>query len=227
MGANAFISGSILSITKNDQHDTEERRKCKEKSCYDYTVSCTKRKVSLSTNIRVTNVTLGTVPYSDSITQSITRKHCSDDTVMLPSKDQASQELAKSIAEKFIFKLKPNYVKVEVTLLDDEDIDYTDKEAGLLENGLEYINQNRLDKAEQLLSNLLQSTQSKSYVAAYNLGVVKEAKGELLEAKKYYSLADQLQIEPIEEINTAVNRIKAEVINMEQANIQVNRNTAK
>ncbi|TXL23567.1 hypothetical protein BMR03_01905, partial [Methylococcaceae bacterium HT2] len=94
-------------------------------------------------------------------------------------------------------------------------------------NGLEYINQNRLDKAEQLLSNLLQSTQSKSYVAAYNLGVVKEAKGELLEAKKYYSLADQLQIEPIEEINTAVNRIKAEVINMEQANIQVNRNTAK
>jgi curli biogenesis system outer membrane secretion channel CsgG len=39
MGASALISGRILSISKNDQRHSEDRRKCKKKSCYDYTVS--------------------------------------------------------------------------------------------------------------------------------------------------------------------------------------------
>jgi tetratricopeptide (TPR) repeat protein len=134
----------------------------------------------------VTNVTLGTVPYSDSISKTLTTKHCSDDSIMLPSKEQAAQQ--------FIYKLKPNYIDIQITLLDIEDIDYSDRESALLDNGLKYIEQKRFDKAEQLLSRLVESTQHKSYVAAYNLGVVKEAKGDLIEANKYYHLSDQLQI---------------------------------
>ncbi len=227
LGASALISGRILSITKNDQRHREKRRKCDKSSCRDYTVNCEKRKISLSANIRVTNVTLGTVPYSDSVNRSLTTTHCSDDQVMLPSKDQASQILAKKIAQDFIFKLKPNYKHVEVTLLESEDIDYTDREESLLKNGLKYFKQERINKADQLLSELLKSTQFKSYVAAYNLGVVKEAKGELAEAAKYYHLADNLQIEPVEEINQAVNRIQSSLIRNKQAQSQVSRNLAK
>jgi len=227
MGASALISGTILNSGKQDQRHKEDRRKCQKKSCYDYTVNCTTRNISLSANIRITNVTLGTVPYSDSITRSFRTKHCSDDNVMLPSKEQGSQQLAQSMAQQFIFKLKPNYVNIQVTLLDSPDLDYTDREESLLENGLKYLTQKRLDKAEQLLSNLLTSTQFKSYVAAYNLGVVNEAKGDLSKASEYYTLADRLQIEPIDEINQAVLRIQSSLVKNKQAQGQVNRNLSK
>lgn len=227
MGASALISGSILSITKNDQRHREDRRKCKKKSCYDYTVSCTKRSINLSANIRVTNVTLGTVPYSDSISRTLTTKHCSDDTVMLPSKEQGAQRIAEQIAQQFIYKLKPNYVDIQITLLDSEDIDYSDRESSLLSNGLKYIAHKRFDKADQLLTELVSSTQYKSYVAAYNLGVVKEAKGDLIQANKYYRLADKLQIEPIEEINRAIIRIQTALIKNKKAHHQVTRNLSK
>jgi len=227
MGASALISGAILNIGKQDQRHREDRRKCEKKSCHDYTVSCTTRNISLSANIRITNVTLGTVPYSDSITRSFHTKHCSDDTVMLPSKEQGAQQIAQSIAQQFIFKLKPNYVNIQVTLLDSADLDYTDHEESLLKNGLKYLTQKRLDKAEQLLSNLLTSTQFKSYVAAYNLGVVNEAKGDLAKAAEYYTLADRLQIEPIDEINQAVIRIQNSLVKNKQAQGQVNRNLSK
>jgi len=231
VGASALISGRILALTKIDQNHSEKhrRRKCNKSSCdyIDYTVRCKKRKISLSANIRITNITLGTVPYSDSLSRSLTTTHCSDDEVMLPSKNQAAQFLAKEIAQNFIFKLKPNYEYIQVTLLESEDIDYTDHEESLLEDGLAYFKQKRLNKAEQLLSELLKSTQFKSYVAAYNLGVIKETKGELKEAEKYYNLADSLQIEPVEEINQAVNRIRSSLIRSKQAKIQVDRNLSK
>ena len=66
------------------------------------------------------------------------------------------------------------------------DIKYNNKEEKLLELSLEYIKQNRLDKAEQFLVDLIDSTNQKSYVAFYNLGVIKEANGEYVYAQKYY-----------------------------------------
>jgi len=227
MGASALISGAILNIGQQDQRHREDRRKCEKKSCHDYTVSCTTRNISLSANIRITNVTLGTVPYSDSITRSFRTKHCSDDRVMLPSKEQGAQQIAQSIAQQFIYKLKPNYITIEVSLLDSPDLDYTEREESLLKNGLQYFTQQRLNKAEQLLSELLTSTQFKSYVAAYNLGVVNEAKGDLAKAAEYYTLADRLQIEPIDEINQAVIRIQNSLVKNKQAQGQVNRNLSK
>jgi len=44
--------------------------------------------------------------------------------------------------------------------------------------------------------------------AHYNLGVIKEAEGHYSEAKNYYGIADNLMIEPVDEINAAVLRIE-------------------
>jgi len=230
IGAEASISGNIIAVTQHDQRHKEVHKKCEwkkgeKKKCYDITVRCTKRKITMSANLRITDLTLGAVMYSDSPEYSLSGKHCSDDSIMLPTKSYAAQSMAHSIAKDFIFKLTPNYINIYVALLDSEDIDYTDTEEALLKNGLKFIKQNRIDKAEQLLSTLLTSTQSKSYVAAYNLGVIKESKGHLKEAQKYYMLADSLQIEPVEAINKAVMRIRISLQKRKSALKQVNRHT--
>ncbi len=225
MGAGAIISGEILAITQKDQHHKENRKKCEKKKCREYTVSCKQRKISVAANMRITDLTFGKIFYSNSPLYSISRKHCTDDNVILPTKENAAPSIAKNIAEDFVKKLSPHYISSSVTLLDSEDIDYTDREEDLLKHGLKYLQQNRLDKAEQLLSKLLASTHSKSYVAAYNLGVIKESQGQLQAAKKYYTLADALQIEPVEAINKAVMRIRTSLYKRKSAIKQVNRHT--
>jgi hypothetical protein len=43
------------------------------------------------------------------------------------------------------------------------------------------------------------------------LGVIKEAEGKYQEAKSYYEAADNLMLEPVDEINAAVLRIAREI----------------
>ncbi|MCK4973904.1 MAG: hypothetical protein KAR81_01505, partial [Sulfurimonas sp.] len=73
---------------------------------------------------------------------------------------------------------------------------------------IEYIKQSRYLKAERFLIDLIDSTNQKSYVPFYNLGVIKEAQADYKEAQKYYKLADDLVIEPVEEVSRAFIRIQ-------------------
>ncbi|MEJ2373298.1 MAG: hypothetical protein P8Y16_05840, partial [Sulfurimonas sp.] len=127
------------------------------------------------------------------------------------------------IAQSFTYKLTPHYRQFNVTLLEDPDIDYTDQQEQLLEVSLKYIEQGRYDKAEKLLIDLIDATGQKSYVPFYNLGVIKEAEGNYDEAKEYYGYADNLMIEPVEEINNAVVRIENLIEKRKQTMEQINR----
>ena len=120
----------------------------------------------------------------------------------------AAQKLANKMAHSFTSKLTPHYRYFDVTLLEKPDIDYDDRQEKLLEVSIEYIKQNRYDKAQKFLIDLIDSTQQKSYVPFYNLGVIKEAQGKYVRAEEYYKFADDLVIEPVDEINTAYVRIK-------------------
>jgi len=227
LGAEVLISGETAALTQNDQRHRETHRKCRKKRCKNsddysyYKVWCDTRQIDYVVNLRAINVTLGTVPFSDSVTYSYANQHCSDDDIVMVSKWQVAAASADKLAKQFVAKFIPAYKNFEVTLLDDEDIDYSQKEEALLDNGLAFIEQSRLDKAEKLLIELLISTQYKSYVPAYNLGVVKEAQGELRTAATYYHLADSLQIKPVKEINQAVNRIGASILKRDQAKNQL------
>ncbi|MFT7004340.1 MAG: tetratricopeptide (TPR) repeat protein, partial [Sulfurimonas sp.] len=98
----------------------------------------------------------------------------------------------------------------------------TDQQKKLFENSLLYIKAGRMDKAEQLLQDLLDQLNGKSYVVAYAFGVVNEAQGKYVEAKKIYAMADNLTIEPVDEINAAVTRIDQLISKREQAKKQMN-----
>lgn len=211
IGAEAIISGSVSKVASNDTNYLSERIGCADNKCKTFTVykvRCTKRIVSLSADIRMIDVAKGDIIYADTISKSSEFSHCSDDSTALPSAEIAARKLSDSIATNFTYKLTPYYRYFEVVLLEKPDIDYGDNEKKLLEVSLEYIKQNRYDKAEKYLVDLIDSTRQKSYVPFYNLGVVKEAQGDYAEAQKYYNIADEMVIEPVEEVSLAYVRIQ-------------------
>lgn len=215
IGAEAIISGNVIHPSYQDSYYRETRIRCADKKCdkyEEYGVSCVKRVVGLSAQIKMVDVKKGDIIYTDTLSKDATYRHCRDDGHALPSAEIAAQSLSDAIAEEFTYKLAPQYRYFSVQLLEDPDLNYNSDQKKLLEVSLDYIKQQRYDKAEQFLGELIDSTGSKSYVAFYNLGVVKEAEGKYQEAQKYYAQADSLMMEPVEEINSAVVRIKSLII---------------
>ena len=225
IGAQAIVSGNVGRVGAKDTRYYAERYRCVDKKCKErvvYRVRCTKRVVSLSAEIRIVNISLGDVIYADTINKSSTHRSCKDSSRGLPSVETISQSLASSIANEFTYKLLPHYKTFEVVLLEDPDLDYSDEQEELLKFSLKYIEQGRYDKAQALLFRLIDATSQQSYVAFYNLGVVKEAEGNYKEAQEYYEAADNLMLKPVEEISDAYLRIKSLIAQRARANAQIN-----
>lgn len=213
LGAKAIISGSVNAPTVSNSNYYVTRKKCRgkgeEKVCWDVRVTCTKRTIGLSAQIRMVNVSTAGIIYADSVSRQKQWRRCADSSSgALPSEQAGAQYLANVIANDFAYKLTPHYRRITVTLLEDPDMAYSDHQEELLENALLYIEQARYDKAEKLLRRLLESTASQSYVPLYNIGVIYEVRGNFAEAQHYYKAADDLTVQPVEEINRAVNRIQ-------------------
>lgn len=214
LGAQALISGSVISQTMQDTPYYEKREECVDKKCQEkreYKVKCTNRNIGLSVQFKMVDVERGDIIYGDTLSNSEAWTHCSDDKYVLPSKRQGLEELSDPIVRDFVYKLTPHYVYFRVALLEEPDLEYSEQQEVLLENALAFIDHNRLDRGEKLLQELFFQTGRGSYVAAYNLGVVKEAQGQYEEAKNYYQIADELAMAPVEEINIAINRIEASI----------------
>ena len=226
IGAQAIISGNVGKATKEDSYFFEKRIRCADAKCNKlvaYKIRCMKRIVGLSAEIRIVDVTRGDIIFADTLGKNRVYKHCRDDSRVIPSTTIAAQSIAESIADEFTYKLTPHYRYFSVALLDDPDLDYSSEQEKLLKYALEYIEDGRYDKAEDLLTRLIDSTGSKSYVAFYDLGVVKEAEGKYKEAKEYYEYADHLMIKPVEEINAAIIRINGLIANRKKTLEQLNR----
>ncbi len=225
LGAQAIISGSVDQPTLKDDYYYVERTKCRGKGekrqCWKVKVSCQKRTISLTAQIRMINVETSAVIFADNMHRQRQWSRCADDSRTIPSKQAGAQNLANNIANNFAYRLTPHYQYMSVTLLEDPDMEYTDLQERLLENALLYIEQSRYDKAEQLLTRLIASTDAQSYVALYDLGVIYEAQGDFVEAQHYYDAADKLTIEPVEEINLAVNRVQRLIDDEKTAQAQI------
>lgn len=226
IGAQAIISGEVTNASSSDSSSYEERMECADKDCKKlrtYQVYCTTRSISMGASIKMTDVAKGDIIYADSFSPTRRWKHCQDDSNALPSRAAGLDVLANYIAQEFVYKLTPHYKTVSVELLEDPDIKYDARQKKTLEVALDYIEAGRMDKAEQLLGTLLESTQEQSYVAAYNLGVVMESQGKLKEAQRLYQMADKLQLEPVEQINDAVLRIRETLYKHEKAMSQISK----
>ncbi len=226
IGAQAIISGNVGSPSSQDSSFYETRARCADKKCKTltyYKVRCVNRAVGLWAEVRIVDVQKGDVIFADRLSKNRVYKHCSDYSSALPSRDMAAQTLAETMADEFTYRLSPRYRTFGVVLLEEPDLDYSDKQEELLEVSLKYIEHGRYDKAEQFLTQLIDSTASQSYVAFYNLGVVKEADGKYTEAKEYYEMADRLMMEPVKAINEAVVRIERLIAKAKKSQAQLAR----
>jgi len=214
LGAQALISGIVSSAEAVNNYYKVKRTKCIDKKCKEtrvYYVNCVERTFNIAAQIKMVDIEKGDIIYSDNIKETSSSSKCNDRSNTLVSKAYGLELLSSKIASKFAKLLTPNQIEINVVLLDEADIKYTDKQEQMLENAIKYIDYKRYEKSKRILSKLLESTNDKSYVAAYNLGVVQEIDGDLTKAKQLYLLADDLSQEPIEEINLAITRINKSI----------------
>ncbi|QOY51304.1 DUF6340 family protein [Candidatus Sulfurimonas baltica] len=224
LGAQALISGDISAASMSDKSFYEKRTKCSDEKCketYKYSVRCIRRDMAIVAQIKIVDIQKGDIIYAETLSKNGAWKHCSDDTDDLPSKAYGLNMLADEVSRSFVQKLVPYYATYRVLLLDEPDIEYSDKQEDELEHALEYIQHKRYDRAEELLSKLLESTSDKSYVAAYNLAIVKEVQGDLTSARQLFELADSLTVKPVEAVDLAILRINSSISSHRHAQEQM------
>lgn len=220
LGVQAFVSGEVSAASGQDETFYEERFRCLDKKCQQlqtYQVRCTRRNLTLAATVKMTDVALGDIIVAENFSKHQSWTSCVDQMQRLPAISAGLDALTNEVASQFVAMLTPQYRTLEVVLLDEPDIDYSAAQSKTLSVALEFLEAGRLDKAEPLLTALLNATQERSYVAAYNLGVVKEALGQYDMAKRLYRLADQLQTRPVEPINQAVTRIESVIRKHDEA----------
>jgi len=242
VGAQAIINGEISSAVASSDKYRESREKClqyyKDGGCSRYRyykVTCKTVQATVSANINIINVETSSIIYGDTITKEYSADSCKAGKTNLGlivlntgpkeilSKGQALNRLTSEIASEFVQKLTPHYIYFDVGLLDKIELSgVSSKQEETFEYSLEYIKVGRMDKAAKSLQRLLDELNGNSYVVAYVYGVVNESLGKLDKAKKLYTMADDLSIKPIEEINLALSRIEESISKRDEAKEQIN-----
>ncbi|MCK9491439.1 MAG: CsgG/HfaB family protein [Sulfurimonas sp.] len=236
IGAQAVINGEIASASGKSGRYIKDAKEClnyTKKGCTKwryYKITCHTTQATVAANINIVNVETGSIIYGDTLDKEYSADSCNPTGGFLGlggsaevlSKAQALNRLTSAIASEFVYKLTPNYIYFEVALLDKIEVDVTKQQETIFENSLEYIKVGRMDRAESMLQGLLDELNGRSYVVAYVYGVVQEAEGKLNDAKKAYTLADDLAMGPVEEINLAIVRINNSIEKRERAKRQMN-----
>lgn len=233
----SIISGKVNSKTYTKRSYFEQRTdystcveyrvtKDNKKYCYayrQYTVSCDMHSYSVSANIKITRVSNSDIIFSRTFLKSTDKRRCSDSAKALSSKQSVYELLAGSIAKEFVSFISPSYKYLSLTLIDDEDIDYTDAQEKMLENALKLIELKDIVSANELLKKLVNSTASQSSTALYDLGVTYEYLGDLEKAFEVYQKAKNItmQNDLDENIINAVNRIKRSIADSKLAKKQI------
>ncbi|KUJ72668.1 DUF6340 family protein [Thiomicrospira sp. WB1] len=210
LGASGLVSGRINQAESDDERYYEERIRCRDKKCeqtYLARVWCTARHMSLSASLRVTDVAKAEILHAQTYQTRREWHHCRDSANTLPTRGQGLQQLADELAQRFVRDMTPHYRSVSIELLSDPAMDYSSKQSEQLDRALAFMEAGRFDRAQTILTTLLQSTHQQSYVAAYNLGVAHEAQGDLKAAQALYQMADGRLAEPDEVVNAALIRI--------------------
>jgi len=214
IGAQTMVSGELSNVDAHTSYYYEPRKKCvlysKEKGCLRYKyyqTRCERLYATLSATISLIDVASAQILYADTFDESKTFSSCYG--ALSYSGTQVLNFLADTIAQEFVDKISPSYTNYSVEILDSLDLDtLSDTQEDRFEYALEFLELQRYDKAEEILGTLFMQSDSKSYVIAYNLGVVYEARNKLIDAKELYKTADTLSYEPNEAINKALVRIE-------------------
>ena len=191
-----------------------------------YKVPCRRNYYTLKTKINLIQISTGISYFEKDYSSKTNYSHCIDDRKTLPSKQYVNTKLANNIAYYLVKDIAPSYVYFNVILLDSLDIDLSSKQEDMFDLALKLIEQKRISKANQLLSNLNKQIHNNSYVVLYDLAITTEALGDLQKAYSLLKNAEDIAISKnklIKEISTSIQRVKN---NIDQIN-KVQKNSLK
>jgi tetratricopeptide (TPR) repeat protein len=217
IGAQALVSGKVNARSASYDYYKVERVVCGEQ-CHTRYSLCQTMQAKLTASIRMVDTQLGDIIYAQDYSAVEDYDACES---WLPSEETAFSTLAADIAQQFTEDISPSMKRYQIVLMDDPDIRYNSTQDDQLEHGLTYLQNGYTDKAERLFSELLTSTEDRSYVAAYNLGVTKEMQQDYSAAMQLYRLADSLTKEPVLEIDAALARLEKRIADQNTLNKQL------
>lgn len=189
-----------------------------------YNMVCATNLYSLVTNVKFVKVADSKVIFSRSFSKNSKLTHCADDNNVLPSKEVVNTALADEIAENLISIVAPSYIYFTVTLLDDEDIDFTKEQSKSFEMALELLKSGRIEKSNEILKKLNNDLQNKSYVVLYDLAMTEEALGNLYESYELYKKVEDVALSKnaiVKELSVAITRVKQNITEFEKAQKQL------
>jgi len=229
LGADGIIIGKVDDCSAEDRRYQEERSKCaltdKDGKCLKWrsqNVSCTERVARVYFTPKVIDVKSGQVVASEILSGSAGDSTCSDSGRAVAGKNDLLVKARSTAIEKFREIVAPHYVKMEIKLLTSDDTKMAPEVKKLIENGVEWSNKGRLDRACEQWGQA-GALHGVGYALPYLLGVCAEVSGNFSKAEDYYRKADMNTGSPVDEISEALGRIKLKIDNQRKLQNQLTR----
>ncbi len=209
LGVQGIYTVSVLKSGISYNQTYEKRVKCLDDKCKktkEYYVRCKNITAVFSFIPRLIDVETSKVVFAKNYTRQESAKNCVDDSYTISTISLLEEAKRKAINE-FLRDVAPYRTVEKIKILDDDSEITSDKDKELFEKALDFADKNFMDKACNLWNKLLEKYPN-SVVLNYNNGVCSEYFGNFEKAYYFYKKAYDLMQEPIEEIGTALQRIK-------------------
>lgn len=235
VGAKGIYTGVVRAADIKDTPYTERREECSKKEIlYDkkgnvieencqkwriYQVPCIKRDAIFAFTPKLIEVETGKIVYSRNLSQVQTVKGCQDGG-SLPSGLELMKKAKGTLKAAFKRDVAPFYVTFEIKLMDSEE-GSASKEALLkLNQGIEYAQKNRFDRACELWEEgRILSPDFPSLL--YNLAICAEVKGDFGNAMDLLAKADKALNKPNDLITAGRGRVSNAIKKQQKLNEQL------
>lgn len=214
-GVEAVLIGNITDHGMDRARNYETRSYCSRKNkkgkCESWgerRVSCITRTAIFSYVPKLIDVSSGRLVVSESISRQESSRECDDERG--PTDSELLSRVKASALEDFKNMIAPHYVMQSLTLLTMDNSTPPTHINEKLNGGITFAQAGRMDRACTLWEEAYYSYQH-GYTLPYLLGVCAEIKGELVNAKSFYTTADSRTMTPVKEINEALTRIDTKV----------------
>lgn len=226
-GANGIVVGAVTANSWGDTGYTESRMRCrpvgKKTVCSPgdtYNVNCTKRTAVFSFTPRVVNVGTGEIVVAQPFSSTAEDSACSDAGTPLAG-GPALLDVARNDAIKaFRNHVAPHYETINIALVTDDDSEIPPPVKAQVASGADFAKQHRSDRACALWREAYAAHQA-GYALPYLNGLCAEVEGDLKEALRLYTLADQRCSKPVPAVNGALTRVNTTMKNIKKLDRQI------
>lgn len=231
LGVQAIVSGNVDALEIGKNWKTYSFQDLKGNVSY---VDCLDIVTRAAFTINFISTETGSIEFSETLEGYTNGQKCNNGQNKgdLGSDDQLQSLATRRAIEKFITKITPHYVTVNVTFKNSADDSLLPKDKAAKEKiesffktGLDYVRANQWDMAIKSFENVLVNLPNEPY-SLYNIGLSYEIKGQLEKARSYYQKA--VNIKPTDTtLGNALSQVEQRIQEQEQVKKQLRKSNKK